>query len=67
MMHSLQIEWSFLSRVVPDCGSFFDPLKTAITKKYWPALIEDTVSEAEESLFFLPTRLGGLGIRDPVN
>ena len=66
LKHSLQFEWSYLSRVVPDCGFLFNPLKSAITDTFWPALFEDMISDAEESLFFLPTRLGGLGVNDPV-
>lgn len=44
------------------CCVLFDPLKTAITKKLWPSLFEDTVAEE-----LLPARLGGFGISDPVN
>ena len=44
MKHSVQFEWSYLSRVVADCGSLFDPLRTAITNKFWPAPFEDIIS-----------------------
>ena len=64
--YSLQYEWSYLSCVVPDCGFLFDPLRTAITNKFWTALFEDMISDAEESLFFLPTRLGSMGVKDLV-
>ena len=37
LKHSLQFEWSYLSRVVPDCGFLFNPLKSAITDTFWPA------------------------------
>ena len=57
----------FLSQVVPDYGPAFGPLRTAITEKFWPALFEDTLSDAKKSLFFLPVRLGCIGIRDPVD
>ena len=37
------------------------------TVKYWPALFKDTISDDKKSLFFLPVRLGGMGIRDAVD
>ena len=67
LSHSLQFEWFYLSRVVPDCTSAFDPLRAAIRERFWSSLLGDTASEVEKSLFSLPIRHGGLGIRDPVD
>ena len=67
LSHSLQFEWSYLSRVVPDCTFAFDPLRAAIRERFWSSLLGDTASEVEKSLFSLPIRLGGLGIRVPAD
>ena len=40
-------------------------LHDAIVTNFLPALIVSDVSELESSLFFLPSRMGRLDIRDP--
>ena len=55
-----------ICHVLFQTGFLFDPLRTAITNKFWTALFEDMISDAEESLFFLPTRLGSMGVKDLV-
>ena len=62
---SLQCEWDFLQRVVPDCADAFTPLSKKIKKQFFPAMLGAGVTEAEEALFALPTFLAGLGIFDP--
>eukprot|EP00731_Ephydatia_muelleri_P003437 Em0001g3437a len=62
---SLQCEWDFLQRVVPDCADAFTPLNKKIKKQFFPAMLGAGVTEAEEALFALPTSLAGLGIFDP--
>ena len=62
---SLQCEWDFLQRVVPDCAAAFKPLSEKIKKQFFPALLGGDVTEAEEALFALLTSLAGLGICDP--
>ncbi len=49
--------------IVPNCEEGFDVLRDCIHKTFWPALFEGSV---DERLFSLPTRLGGLGLRDPL-
>ena len=61
---SLQCEWDFLQRVVPDCADAFTPLNEKIKKQFFPAMLGAGVTEAEEALFALPTSLAGLGIFD---
>lgn len=62
---SLQCEWDFLQRVVPDCAGAFTPLNKKIKKQFFPAMLGTGVTEAEEALFALPTSLAVLGIYDP--
>ena len=62
---SLQCEWDFLQRVVPDCADAFTPLNKKIKKQFFPAMLGAGVTEAEEALFALPTSLAALGIFDP--
>ena len=63
---SLQFEWSFLQRVIPNCATAFVPLRDAIHHQFYPAVLDGPVSEIEVQLFDLPARAGGLGISDPV-
>ena len=39
-------------------------LHNAIVTNFFPALFDSGVFELETSLFFLPVRMGGLGIHD---
>ena len=61
---SLQCEWDFLQRVVPDFTDAFTPLNKKIKKQFFPAMLGAGVTEAEEALFALTTSLAGLGIFD---
>jgi hypothetical protein len=63
---SLQFEWAYLQRVVPNCAEAFGPLRDTINEKFLPRVLGGTVSDQEKSLFSLPARSGGMGIRDPV-
>ena len=62
---SLQCEWSYLQRVMHNCGGAFVPLQDVILKAFYPALFEGDLSDAECKLFSLPTRFAGLGINNP--
>ena len=62
---SLQCEWDFLQRIVPDCADAFKPLHEKIKKQFFSALWGAGVTEAVKALFALPTSLVGLGIFDP--
>ena len=53
-------------RVFPNCSSIFEPLRNVIRSVFWPCLFGGPVDDREADLFSLPTRLGGLGVRDPV-
>ena len=59
MTKSLQCEWGFIQRVVPDCSDEFMVLQDRIKKCFLPALFDGSLSDAELQLFALPTRLVG--------
>ena len=63
---SLQHEWAFLMRVVPDCGPLFQELEHAIHHYFLPTVFGVEISTAERNLFALPLRFGGLGVSNPV-
>ena len=63
---SLQFEWSYLQRVLLNCDASIAPLHDVIHKRFWPSVFGGQISTAELHLFSLPTRLGGMGIFDPV-
>ena len=52
---SLQCEWSYLQRVMHNCGDAFVPLQDAIFKAFYPALVKGDLSDAFD----------GLGINNP--
>ena len=62
---SLQCEWRFLQRVVPDCGALFVPLHQVLFDNFIPTLFGCNVSSLERQLFALPVRFGGLGVFSP--
>jgi hypothetical protein len=62
---SLQSEWKFLQRLIPNSAVSFKRLNDAIKGTFIPSLVGRSVSEIELRLFELPTRFGGLGILDP--
>jgi hypothetical protein len=62
---SLQCEWNYLQRVVPDCGPHFESLAETLSNKFIKELVSTEVSEDERNLYALPVRQGGLGIPDP--
>ena len=63
---SIQTEWAYVQRVVFDCQSRFADLEKVIFDRLLPTLIGSEVSQSERALFSLPTRWGGLGIRNPM-
>ena len=63
---SLQFRWFFLARVTPGCESILTRINESVNRVFWPALFGSPVSIGECALFGLPTRRGGMGIRDPV-
>ena len=66
MTRSLQCEWLYLQRVLPDCSDVFKPLEEALRSHYLPALLGLTeVSDRLRERLKLPVRNGGLGIPNP--
>ena len=63
---SLQHEWTFLLRVVPQCDQLFQELDFSLSSRFLPAMFGVEVSTVERCLFVIPLRLGGLGICNPV-
>ena len=65
---SMQFQWSYLKRVVPNCESCFEILCNALNDIFWSALIQGTVSDSgKKKLFSLPAHHDGLGISDPLS
>uniref|UniRef100_A0A1X7VKB1 Uncharacterized protein n=1 Tax=Amphimedon queenslandica TaxID=400682 RepID=A0A1X7VKB1_AMPQE len=62
---SVQSQWAYLQRVVPDCGSSFIPLEQLISQRFIPTIFSCEISPTERSHLTLPARLGGLNIQDP--
>ena len=67
LSRSLQHEWTFLLRVVPQCGQLFQEIELSLFSRFLPAMFGVEVSAVERSLFALPLWLGSLGICNPVS
>lgn len=68
LQKSLQHEWGFVQRVVPDIGPQFWPLEEAITNTFLSALFGKDSFEATDyrrPLTALPVKFSGLSIPDP--
>ena len=63
----LQYEWTFLLRVVPQCGRLFQKIELSLFSRFLPAMFGVEVSAVERHLSALPLQLGGLGICNPVS
>ena len=64
---SAQCQWSYLQRVIPDCGSFFEPIEKIVSEQLIPTLFGCDISLCERALFSLPTRMGGLNITNAID
>ena len=65
--HSTISEWSFYLRTVPVSVDQLSPLEDTIRLTFIPAFSGHyAISDKERDLLSLPTRLGGLGITDPI-
>ena len=42
-------------------------IQEAMSGKFWPAVFASTITLQEQHLFSLPARMGGMGIRNPVD
>ena len=66
-MHGLSSRWSYLLRTISDIGDLLQRLENAIHQHLIPALTGQPPGfSTERDLLALPTRLGGLGLRNPV-
>jgi hypothetical protein len=66
---SLQHQWTFLQRVIPNIDAHFQPLEEMITSSFLPALFgksQDSISDIR-TLLALPVKLAGLAVPDPVS
>jgi len=62
----LQNEWNYLQRIFPDSEELFFPLRQTLFDDFFPALTANDLSDTEKNILEKPTRMAGLGIRDPV-
>lgn len=69
LIKSLQVEWTYLQRVVPSVSDQFGPVEDALREAFLPALFgEDSpdTTDALRDLICFPVRFAGLGVPDPV-
>ena len=67
---SLQSEWQYLQRVIPDAGPAFAPVEQALREKFLPALMKEAAGDYTDELreySALPVRQAGIGVPNPVD
>jgi hypothetical protein len=67
---SLQHQWTFLQRVVPNIDDMFQPLEDMINSSFIPALFGTSSQGSVEDLrplLALPVKLAGLAVPNPVS
>jgi hypothetical protein len=63
---SLQAEWQYLQRVLPNSGPAFQPIEDAIHNTFLPSLfLDESITDTQRKLFTLPVRHAGLSIPNP--
>ena len=66
LVKSLQSEWQFLQRVLPDNGTAFQRIEKAIREAFLPILMQsDNVVDRDREFWALPVQQAGLGIPAP--
>jgi hypothetical protein len=68
LVKSLQTEWTYLQRVVPDINAAFAPIEKAVVDDFLPLLFGDSSATFEQTraLMAIPVKFAGTGITDPV-
>ena len=66
MTKSLQHQWTFFQRVIPNIAHLFAPVEEAIASAFIPAIYGESVSETVRLLASLPVKCAGLAITNPV-
>ena len=65
--HCLQTQWIFLCRTTPNISTQLQPLETAISTQFIPALFNSPLTDPSlRQLLSLPVNKGGLNILNPV-
>jgi hypothetical protein len=64
---SLQREWMYTQRVIPNAGPAFAPVEAALADTFLPALLQEPAAPttALRPQLALPVRRAGLGVPDP--
>ena len=67
-VNGVRTKWLYLMRTIPEIKDLFHPLEDAIRVQFIPSLTgRSAPADLERELMALPTKLGGLGITNPVS
>ena len=65
--HGLISKWLFIARTIPDVDDLFQPLEECIRHTFIPPVTgRSPPGDLERDLLALPTRIGGMGIINPI-
>ena len=66
LVKSLQCEWQFLQRDIPNCANNFAPLDDVLTSTFLPAVFGCEVIPRKCLLFSVPVCFSRLGVFQPM-
>jgi hypothetical protein len=68
MQNSVQVEWTFVQRVVRHIGNKFDTIRESMHRSFLPPKMKETLSDNYplHRLADLPAKSAGLALADPV-
>ena len=58
----LQVEWTYLQRVITNCATAFVSLTRILFESFMPIVTGGSISEQEKALLFIPVQMSGMGI-----
>ena len=64
--HNLRQKWNFAMRNIPGLENYLPPLEDIISKDFLPDLLGCPIKQEIRGLISLPSRLGGMGIINPI-
>jgi hypothetical protein len=68
LVSSLQAKWQYICHVVPGAGQYLEPVESALSKKFIPALpqVSEPVDDVFCQLLSHGVKMGGITIKNPV-
>ena len=63
---SFKMKWNYYMRTIPNLSDHLQPLENVISNDFVPSLFGSKVKDLVRRLIALPSKLGGMGITNPI-